>query len=323
MLAPQERDEFSLDSFAHLLKISKLQFSKGEEHLSFSHSTCVALSARNHGGCHTMLVLSRREREKVLFPTLGISVEVLRVRGKTTRLGIDAPSDIPVLRHEIAERRFAELTPDASNSGKQERDLAHIVRQRLKNATHVLNQLHQHLDEDDDCKEIAQQVIIDLYNDLQSLERDANRALEGSPMAKSITVLLVEDQVIERKLLGGVLELSGMHVVTACDGQEAMEYLSLHAMPDAVLLDMLMPRCDGPEFVKHVRSDPQLARLKIFAVSSTDPSTLGLSIGEEGLDGWFPKPLEPGELICVLTERLKAGIDKTSELGLAVTAADT
>ena len=45
-----------------------------------------------------MLVLSRGETEKVLFPTLGISVEVLRVRGNLTRLGIDAPPDVPILQ---------------------------------------------------------------------------------------------------------------------------------------------------------------------------------------------------------------------------------
>ena len=59
-----------------------------------------------------MLVLSRREKEKVLFPTLGISVEVLRVRGNATRLGVDAPTDIPILRHEIAGRRITDITPD-------------------------------------------------------------------------------------------------------------------------------------------------------------------------------------------------------------------
>ena len=268
-----------------------------------------------------MLVLSRREKEKVLFPSLGITVEVLRVRGTGIQLGIDAPPEIPILRHEIAGRRSLELTPDASDSSKKLSDLAHVVRQRLDSASSALNQLHRQADED--CNRITQEVVMGLFHDLQSLEREANRALEGSPVAKSITVLVVEDQIIERKLLAGVLEMSGMNVVTASDGQEALEFLSMHAKPDGVLLDMLMPRCDGPNFVTHARSDPQLAGLKIFAVSSTNPSVLGLSIGEGGLDGWFPKPLEPGELICVLTERLNPGIDKTSELGTAATADQT
>jgi len=48
-----------------------------------------------------MLVLSRREAEKVLFPSLGITVEVTRVQGKTVRLGIDAPDEIRIVRGEL------------------------------------------------------------------------------------------------------------------------------------------------------------------------------------------------------------------------------
>ena len=51
-----------------------------------------------------MLVLSRGRNDKVVFPTLGISVEILRVAGNKVRLGIDAPHEIPVHRHEVSER---------------------------------------------------------------------------------------------------------------------------------------------------------------------------------------------------------------------------
>lgn len=55
-----------------------------------------------------MLVLSRGQKQKIDFPTLGISVEVLNIAGNKVRIGIDAPSDIPVHRHEVAERIFRE-----------------------------------------------------------------------------------------------------------------------------------------------------------------------------------------------------------------------
>ena len=50
-----------------------------------------------------MLILSRHEAEKVLFPELGITIEVTRVKGRTVRLGIDAPKDIRVIRAELED----------------------------------------------------------------------------------------------------------------------------------------------------------------------------------------------------------------------------
>ena len=253
-----------------------------------------------------MLVLTRREMERVLFPTLGISIEVLRVQGNKTRLGIDAPPDIPVLRHQLTERKSTELTPDGSSTRKQLLDLAHIVRRRLDGATSALNQLHQELDDTGEAH--VQEIVLRLYRDLESLERDANQLIEWSDAAKTRHVLVVEDSAVERKLMAAVLELSGLNVTTAGDGQDALEFLSMHAMPDAVLLDMLMPRCDGPEFVRNVRSNSEFKGMRIFAVSSADPATLGLVNGNEGIDGWFPKPLEPAELVSVLDQQLNESI---------------
>ncbi len=58
-----------------------------------------------------MLVLSRRAKEKVRFPSLGITVEVLRTRSSKVQLGIDAPLDIRVLRDELDLHHPAEHSP--------------------------------------------------------------------------------------------------------------------------------------------------------------------------------------------------------------------
>ncbi len=60
-----------------------------------------------------MLVLSRRVEEKLLFPGLGISLEVVRVKGNTVRIGIDAPRDVRVVRGELAERESVAGKPVA------------------------------------------------------------------------------------------------------------------------------------------------------------------------------------------------------------------
>ncbi len=253
-----------------------------------------------------MLVLSRRETEKVLFPTLGISVELLRVQGNKARLGIDAPPEIPVLRHELTERRTMELTPDGCNTKKQLRDLAHAVRHRLDSAAVALNELHRKLE--GTREKSVREIVMRLYRDLESLEREANEAIEWTATAKTSHVLVVEDNDVERKLVAAVLEYSGLNVSTARDGRDALDFLSMHAPPDAILLDMLMPRCDGPEFVREVRSDPKFADVKIFAVSGIEPATLGVTTGCDGINGWFRKPLEPADLVSTLDQRLNESI---------------
>jgi carbon storage regulator CsrA len=51
-----------------------------------------------------MLVLSRKKTETIVLPTLGITIDVLAITGNRVRIGIQAPSDVLVLRQEVAER---------------------------------------------------------------------------------------------------------------------------------------------------------------------------------------------------------------------------
>src|SRR5690606_9656984 len=97
---------------------------------------------------------------------------------------------------------------------------------------------------------------------LAKAEIEAERALRRIPRA-----LLVEDDANERCLLAGFLRSSGFEVDQAEDGAEAIEYLAAHEKPDIVLLDMLMPRIDGPQTVRTIRSNPRHQGIKIYAVS--------------------------------------------------------
>jgi CheY-like chemotaxis protein len=120
--------------------------------------------------------------------------------------------------------------------------------------------------------------------------------IAGSNSRVELQALLVEDDSNERELLAGLLRMSGYNVVTARDGLDALEYLNTHNRPDVVLLDMRMPRCDGPTTIERIRANPNTADLRVFAVSGTSPSELGISTGAGGVDGWFAKPLNPETL---------------------------
>lgn len=55
-----------------------------------------------------MLVLSRGNRQQIVFPSLGITVEILQISDNKVRVGIDAPTDVPVHRSEVADRIYRE-----------------------------------------------------------------------------------------------------------------------------------------------------------------------------------------------------------------------
>lgn len=120
----------------------------------------------------------------------------------------------------------------------------------------------------------------------------------AAPAAKAARcrALVVDDDANERGLLAGLLRMNGCDCDTAADGQDALDYLASHDPPDVVLLDMIMPRCDGPETLRRIRRDARLANLRVFSVSGADPRRLGVPTGAGGFDAWFPKPLDPEKL---------------------------
>jgi carbon storage regulator CsrA len=248
-----------------------------------------------------MLVLTRKETEKLRFPTLGITIEVLRIRGNRTRLGIEAPTEIPVVRDEISGLKSVEFTAEDAPAA-QLSQLHRAVRQRLERTSVALNELHRRLERCGDGE--AQQLVLDIFHELKALDRESGEVME-TPIPQGPRALLVEDDENERELLGGFLRLSGLDVTLACDGRDALDYLSLHAPPDVVLLDMLMPRCDGASFVREVRSTAGLSELKLFAVSGTDPSSLGVITGAGGIDRWFPKPVDVEDLVHAVAEEVE------------------
>jgi CheY-like chemotaxis protein len=111
-----------------------------------------------------------------------------------------------------------------------------------------------------------------------------------------IKVLVVEDDDVIRQLITVNLELEGFDVVTAVDGQDALDKV-LEAKPDVITLDVMMPRLDGWETATQLRANPDTAHIKVVLLSARAQET-DLQHGERiGVDAYLTKPFDPDELI--------------------------
>ncbi len=250
-----------------------------------------------------MLVLSRRENDKIVFPNLGITVEVLRIAGRSVRLGVEAPPQVRVLRHELADRMAGDVesASQLADSRAEPQISNHDLRNRLNTASLGLSLVQRYLELGRTAA--ADQALEKVLAEFQLLENALTARSSNAP--RVLKALLVEDDANESQLLAGYLRLSGFRVDSAADGQDALEYLAENAQPDVVLLDMQMPRCDGPTTIQAIRGNPAYAGLRVFGVSGNVPTDVGVTIGPDGVDRWFRKPLNPQSLVQELHRDLQ------------------
>lgn len=245
-----------------------------------------------------MLVLSRRQNEKILLPSIQASIEVLDIRGDRVRLGIDAPADVTILREEVIRREG--WTPPGPTAAEQLlRKQRHELRNHLNFASIGIALAKRQLQAG--LVESVQTTLDKLSNGFQQISDDVQNGQPQERPSRQPKALLVEDDTNELELLAGFLRLAGYEVVTAGDGTDALDYLEQNEKPDIMLLDMMLPRCDGATTIKLVRKNPSLADLRIFAVSGCTPDQLGLDYNSTGVDRWFQKPLNPEALLRELS----------------------
>lgn len=246
-----------------------------------------------------MLVLSRGPKDKVLFPNLGISVEILRISGSRVRIGVEAPKDVRVLRHELEDMQNSS---DPEGSAEQERELSHRLRNRLNTAHLSLSLMEKQLDAG-----MHEEALLTLHRALREFDAvDGSMSKpETTASERPLRALLVEDDANESELLAGYLRMSGFDVDTAEDGLQAMVQLARRDRPDVVLLDMHMPRMNGAKTVESIRLNPDYEGVRVYAVTGSLPEDLGVPIGPQGVDRWFRKPIKPQELVESMHQELR------------------
>ena len=213
------------------------------------------------------------------------------------KVGVDAPRDIRILREEINSTE-QQLAISKQRLSRLPREIRHGIRNELHQVSVGLHLYKELVSASLEAE--ATEVFADIQAALQRLDETEalNSANEDTaPESSSSTVVLVEDQSNEREMLAEILRLNNVSVVTLSDGQQAINYFQDHPDPAYLLIDMQMPLCDGATTLATLRDEGRLAETHVFAVSGTSPEAYGIPFGSEGVDRWFPKPLNPASLL--------------------------
>jgi chemosensory pili system protein ChpA (sensor histidine kinase/response regulator) len=152
-------------------------------------------------------------------------------------------------------------------------------------------QLAQRVDTEAEAPEVA------------TLGQEGLAAAPGAAAGGPPLVMIVDDSLTVRKITSRLLTREGFEVVTAKDGLDALQVLG-ERIPDAILLDIEMPRMDGFEFTKTVKSDARTAHIPIIMITSRTAEKHRNRAQELGVEAYLGKPFQEEELLRNLREML-------------------
>ncbi|HYN66222.1 MAG TPA: response regulator transcription factor [Ornithinibacter sp.] len=120
-------------------------------------------------------------------------------------------------------------------------------------------------------------------------------------MLEPMTVLVVDDEIALARVVAGYLEREGFSVVQAHDGPTAVA-LARSALPDLIVLDVMLPGFDGVEVCRQVRQFTDAYIIMLTARDEEVDKVVGLSVGA---DDYLVKPFSPRELIARVRAMLR------------------
>ncbi|MDX1991117.1 MAG: response regulator [bacterium] len=123
-------------------------------------------------------------------------------------------------------------------------------------------------------------------------------------------ILVIDDDPALQKLVSTLLERSGMSVMTATNATEAAQILKARPLPDAIVLDLMLPDISGIEFLRQMRQREAYQELPVLILSAlADPEKIreGLSVGA---DRYLTKPYLGNNLVPTMQDLLRTGRKK-------------
>ena len=111
-----------------------------------------------------------------------------------------------------------------------------------------------------------------------------------------IKIMVVEDDVAASTFIAEVLKLAGYEAIVVNDSSKAME-MANSALPQAILLDLMMPPPDGFKLCRMLRADPTFHRTPILIVTALDNTDSKIVAIGAGANDYLVKPFQIDDLI--------------------------
>jgi twitching motility two-component system response regulator PilG len=176
----------------------------------------------------------------------------------------------------------------------------------LENVERALHHLREAARLDGSDQELQEEVEL-----LQS--RIASAPGEGEEKERPIRVLIVDDSPTVRRLVTITLERHGHEVTCAEDGMAALAQIN-ETLPDLVLLDINMPRMDGFQLCKTIRSCPATRRVPVVMLTGRDGLAEKVRARMVGCEEFLSKPFEPSELASLVERHARRVGGEAAEL---------
>lgn len=119
-----------------------------------------------------------------------------------------------------------------------------------------------------------------------------------------LTILVVDDDPGIRLAISDYLEMCGYSVITATDGQQALDMVESYR-PHLMLTDIVMPRMNGYQLVRSIRQHPSLRLLPVIFLTERNKTEERIQGYQSGADLYLPKPFELPELGAAIRNLLE------------------
>ncbi len=112
-------------------------------------------------------------------------------------------------------------------------------------------------------------------------------------------ILVVDDELYIRNILDFALESEGFEVITAADGEQALQK-ALSQVPDLIVLDVMMPKLDGFEVCRAVKAKEETRHIPVILLTARDKEADRRRGEEVKCDAYLTKPFSPNKLAEVV-----------------------